>query len=70
MFGWGQGGYASFSVGGGQGTHEGHPYGGGRLPAPREPLPPWSPSHAVGASSTLRAFKGEGEKRTEGDPMR
>ena len=48
---------------------------GGHRPGPtREPSPPWSPSHATGArpgasatSSTLRAFKGEGEIRTEGD---
>ena len=33
----------------------------------KEPSPPWSPSHAIGASSTLRAFEGEGEIRTEAD---
>ena len=39
---------------------------GGHRPGPTgEPSPPWSPSHAIGASSTLRAFKGEGEIRIE-----
>ena len=41
---------------------------GGHRPGPTgEPSPPWSPSHATGASSTLRAIKGEGERRTEAD---
>ncbi len=40
---------------------------GERNPQPHgEPSPPWYPSHAKGASSTLRAIKGEGEIRTEG----
>ena len=43
---------------------------GERNPQPAgEPSPPWSPSHAKGASSTsstLRVIKGEGEIRTEG----
>ena len=45
-----------------RGLRQGAPHG----PA-GEPSPPLSPSHATGASSTLRAFKGEGEIRTEAE---